>query len=164
MQIAFRHLQNCSPTQKRVSVLIYDVRTSSVIRYLRSFQLCTTFCIVCCGSFSYLYHSYNVKFWVRIRVLRRRTRSSNVFYPAVSVWTSGKHGWEGYQRWKSFCLLACINSFLQLKQIFYFNIFYLHIISKKTLVTSKSYKTLHCCLKSALHCWCFSGLLTCTSC
>ena len=102
MQIAFPHLENCSPAQKWVSVLIYDVRTSSVIRYLRGFQLCTTFCIVYFGSFCYLYHSYNVKFWVRIRVLLRRTRSSNVFYPAVSVWTEGKHGWEGFQRWKSF--------------------------------------------------------------
>ena len=68
MQIAFPHLENCSPAQKWVSVLIYDVRTSSVIRYLCGFQLCTTFCIVCFGSFCYLYHSYNVKFWVRIRV------------------------------------------------------------------------------------------------
>ena len=50
-------------------------------------------------KFSYLYHSYNVKFWVRIRVLRRRIRSANVLlYPAVSVWTAGKHGWEGRQR------------------------------------------------------------------
>ena len=58
-------------------------------------------------KFSYLYHSYNVKFWVRIRVLRRRRRSANVFlYPAVSVWTAGKHGWEGYQRWKSFWRLV----------------------------------------------------------
>ena len=59
-------------------------------------QLCTTFCIVCFGSFCYLYHSYNVKFWVRIRVLLRRTRSSNVFYPAVSVSTAGKHGWGDF--------------------------------------------------------------------
>ena len=102
MQIAFRHLENCSPAQKWVNVLIYDVRTSSVIRYLRGFQLCTTFCIVCFGSFGYLYHSYKVKFWVRIRVLRRRTRISNVFYPPVSVWNAGKHWWEGFQRWKSF--------------------------------------------------------------
>ena len=60
--------------------------------------------------------------------------------------------------------VACINSFPQLKQIFYFNISYLHIISKKKLVTSKSYKTLHCCLKSALNCWCLSGFLICASC
>ena len=51
MQIPFRHLENCSPAQKWVSVVIYDVRTSSVIRYLRGFQLCTTFCIVCFGGF-----------------------------------------------------------------------------------------------------------------
>ena len=85
MQIAFCLLENCSPAQKWVSILICDIRTSSIIRYLRGFQLCTTFCFVCLGSFSFLYHSCNVKFWVRIRVLRRRTRSSNVFYPAVSV-------------------------------------------------------------------------------
>ena len=42
MQIAFRHLENCLSAQKWVSVFIYDVRTSSVIRYLRGFQLCTT--------------------------------------------------------------------------------------------------------------------------
>ena len=51
MQIAFRHLENCLPAQKWVSVFIYDGRTSSVIRYLLGFQLCTTFCIVCIGSF-----------------------------------------------------------------------------------------------------------------
>ena len=60
MQIAFCHLENCLPAQKWVSVFIYEVRTSSVIRYLLGFQLSATFCIVCLGSFSYLYHSYNV--------------------------------------------------------------------------------------------------------
>ena len=98
MQIAFHHLENCSPAQKGVSVLIYDVTMSSIIRCLRDFQLCTTFCIVCFGAFSYLYHSYNIKFWVRIRVLRWRTRSSNVFYPAVSVWTAVQHGFCTYQK------------------------------------------------------------------
>ena len=62
MQIAFNHLENCSPAQKWVSVLIYDVTMSSIIRCLRDFQLCTTFCVVCFGAFSYLYHSYNIKF------------------------------------------------------------------------------------------------------
>ena len=58
MQISFRHLENCSPAQKWVSVVIYDVRTSSVIGYLRGFHLSTTFCIVCFEGFSCLYHSY----------------------------------------------------------------------------------------------------------
>ena len=138
MQIAFRHLENCLPAQKWVSVFIYDVRTSSVIRYLLGFQLCTTFCIVCFGSFSYLYHSYNVEFWVRIRVLRRRTRSSNVFYPAVSVWTavntdvrdinaeslSGDESMEGSEElnprlensdWYVLCCLLHCNSFTDVR-------------------------------------------------
>ena len=134
MRIAFRHLENCSPAQEWVSVLIYDVRTSSVIRYLRGFQVCTTFCIVCFGSFCYLYHSYNVKFWVRIRVLLRKQGALQPyqFEPWVNTderdfnaeSLSGDESMEGGEElnprpensdWYVLCYLLHCNSFTDLR-------------------------------------------------